>query len=674
MRAAELRRILNRAAHAYYVLDAPIMGDAVYDRLYRELLELENVTPELITVDSPTQRVGGQSTMGFRRIEHRAPMLSLDNIFDFKELISWHERLLRLSGKSADDSLELVGELKIDGNALTLSYERGILVRGATRGDGLCGEEITANVRAIATVPLQLHLDNPPDWVEVRGEAFIPNAVFTAINADRKRQNQPAFANPRNACAGTLRQLDPKVVAERRLDFFAYALYLPSETLEQSYPTDQWQSLHWLERLGFRVNSDRCLSTNLDIIRDFYEYWQGQRQFLPYATDGVVIKINDFRCQKEAGFTQKAPRWAVALKYPAEEAASKLLQLQVYVGRTGAVTPVAEFEPVFLSGTSVSRATLHNADRIDELELHIGDAIIVRKAGEIIPEVVRVLARSRPIGAPRVFLPRYCPECTSLLIRESGKAITRCINNSCPAILRGAIRHWASKEALDIDGLGSRLIEQLVDRGLVLSISDLYRLDRGSLVSLEGMGAKSTAKLIAALQASRAQPWHRQLYGLGIRHLGIVSSRSLAKAFPTLDSLAMAAHENPKEIATIQGIGLKTAQSLHRWLSVSANNELIADLHRLGLLMTEHDSKINSSAEATTLEGQTFVLTGRLPTLSRAGAKELIEAAGGKVARNLSNKTNYLVVGDEAGNKLSRAQSLGTIMLDEDGLRQLLSL
>ena len=446
-RAQELRNVLHQAAHAYYVLDDPQMEDAVYDRLYRELLDLEQSDPSLIAPDSPTQRVGGAPAQGFSSVAHRVPLLSLDNAFNQDELSAWHERLQRVLGPSNDQELALVAELKIDGNALALSYENGVLTRAATRGDGSRGEDITANVRTISSIPLRLHIADPPAWVEVRGEAFIPDGTFAAINAEREASGEALFANPRNACAGTLRQLDPKVVAARRLDFFAYALHLPAA----NQPRSQWEALQWLEQAGFRVNPNRTLCNGLMGIQQFCNTWEEQRHGLAYATDGVVVKLNNLALQAEAGFTQKAPRWAIALKYPAEEAPSRLLRVVVQVGRTGAVTPVAEFEPVALADTSVSRATLHNADRIAELDLHLGDTVVVRKAGEIIPEVVRVLSELRPAGAIPASLPATCPECGSTLVREGEEAATRCVNSSCPAILRGGLRHWVSKGAMDVD-------------------------------------------------------------------------------------------------------------------------------------------------------------------------------------------------------------------------------
>ena len=672
-RAAELRQLLNRAGHAYYVLDAPVMEDAVYDRLYRELLELEQNHPDLQRSDSPTQRVGGAPAEGFTSVEHRVGMLSLDNAFNRDDLQAWHERLLKVLDRPSDTRLPLVGELKIDGNALALSYRNGVLERAATRGDGSRGEEITANVRTISSIPLRLQIENPPEWVEVRGEAFIPDATFAAINAEREQRGEALFANPRNACAGTLRQLDPKVVAARRLDFFAYTLHLPGD----AQPPGQWAALEWLNRAGFRVNPNRERCGDLAAIQRFCDHWEQGRHDLPYATDGVVVKLDDLQLQDEAGFTQKAPRWAIALKYPAEEAPTRLLRVGAQVGRTGAITPVAEFEAVALAGTSVSRATLHNADRIAELDLHLGDTIVVRKAGEIIPEVVRVLPELRPSDATPVQLPQHCPECGSNLVREGDEAATRCVNSSCPAILRGGLRHWVSKGALDVDGLGSKLIEQLVDRGLVGSLADLYRLDAALLASLDRMGDKSATNLVEALEASKQQPWHRQLYGLGIRHIGEVNAKALAAAFFSIDSLAAAALEAPEQIAELHGIGPEISASLGQWLRTPANQQLLQDLRSVGLSLEASASEQQAASQAGAdadgvLQGKTLVLTGTLPNLSRSEAKALIEVAGGKVSGSVSKKTDYLVAGEAAGSKLTKAESLGVTVLSEADLTALL--
>ena len=679
-RAAELRQLLTRAAHAYYVLDAPELEDSVYDRLYRELLDLETAHPELVMADSPTQRVGGTPSEGFTSVAHRIPLFSLDNAFSPEELRSWYARLLKVLDKEPRaeaplPALPMVGELKIDGNALALSYENGLLTRGTTRGDGEKGEEITANVRTIASIPLRLHLDHPPAWVEVRGEALIPDRTFAAINADRAARDEPLFANPRNACAGTLRQLDPKVVASRRLDFFAYTVHLPDDWVGLR-PTSQWESLSWLRSAGFRVNPNAALLPDLAAVETFFNVWDSRRHDLDYATDGVVVKLDDLRLQESAGFTQKAPRWAIALKYPAEEAPSRLLRLTCQVGRTGVITPVAEFEPVALAGTNVSRATLHNADRLAELDLHSGDTIVVRKAGEIIPEVLRVLPELRPEGALPLDLPYQCPSCNSDLVRENGEAATRCVNISCPAILQGALRHWVGKGALDVEGLGGKLIEQLVERGLVRSVSDLYRLDVALLSSLERMGEKSAENLVTAIDASRSKPWARQLYALGVHHVGEVNAKALAAAFPDVSTLAQTAVDHPEVITELHGIGQEITQSLQQWFSTRANQALVQQLREVGLSLaaTEQERKdlASRSDEDGTLSGQTVVITGTLPSMSRAQAKELIEAAGGKVSGSVSKKTSFVLAGEEAGSKLEKANKLGIRVIDEAGLIALL--
>ena len=655
------------------------MEDPVYDQLYRELLDLEQQDATLVSADSPTQRVGGRLAEGFSSVRHRIPLFSLDNAFNPDELHGWYGRLLKVLDRApAEDSsppaLAMVGELKIDGNALALSYENGVLVRAATRGDGEQGEEITANVRTISSIPLRLQLEPAPAWVEVRGEAFIPDATFHAINNERRSRDEALFANPRNACAGTLRQLDPSVVASRRLDFFAYTLHLPDDW-QGRRPLTQWDALQWLGDAGFKVNPNAGLLPDLPAVENFFDTWDTERQQLNYATDGVVVKLNDLRLQDAAGFTQKAPRWAIALKYPAEEAPTKILKISCQVGRTGVITPVAEFEPVLLAGTSVSRASLHNADRLVELDLHDGDTIVVRKAGEIIPEVVRVLPELRPANSKPVELPKTCPACGSSLVRETSESATRCINSSCPAILRGALRHWVSKGAMDVDGLGSKLIEQLVDRGLVQSIADLYRLDEALLGSLERMGAKSAENLVRALDASRAQGWAKQLYGLGIHHVGEVNAKALTTTFASADQLYAAACQDPDSITAVYGVGKEIAQSLQQWFSNPANQRLLDALRSLGFsleLNKDEQNRAKATAAQNHLDGCTFVLTGTLPTLTRSQAKEQIEAFGGKVSGSVSQKTTYLVAGEEAGSKLTKAQSLGVNILNEMDLQNLL--
>ncbi|MGB3201583.1 MAG: NAD-dependent DNA ligase LigA [Nodosilinea sp.] len=689
-RAQSLRAQLQAASYAYYVLDAPDLPDEVYDRLYRELQDLEVAHPELVTPDSPTQRVGEKPATQFTSVRHNIPLYSLENAFDLAEFRAWEERWRRQAPKAGQ--VEYVAELKIDGNALALTYENGVLVRGVTRGDGVSGEDITPNVRTIRSIPLRLTADNPPPVVEVRGEAFLPLDVFEQINAERAERGEALFANPRNAAAGTLRQLDSRIVADRRLDFFAYTVYLKDEEMREIgevgevgetehplssppspsphhpstppplHPTSQWTALQLLQTLGFRVNPNRQLCQSADDVQVYYDDWATRRARLQYLTDGVVVKLNDFGLQQRLGFTQKFPRWAVALKYPAEESPTLLETVSFQVGRTGAVTPVAELHPVPLAGTTVSRATLHNADRLAELDIHRGDTVIVRKAGEIIPEVVRVLRELRPDGAERVTMPTHCPQCASALVKPDDEAVTRCINSSCPAIVQGAIIHWARRDALDIEGLGEKWVKQLVDQGLIQSVADLYHLTVKDLLPLDRMGQKSAQNLVDAIAASKARPWASVLYGLGIRHVGTVNAKTLAQHFPAVDALAAS---SPEDIATVHTIGPEIAQSVAQWFEVPANQILIDRLNQAGLQLAATPTEQAQATAAGPLADKTFVLTGTLPSLTRPEASALIEAAGGKVTSSVSKATDYLVAGEKAGSKLTKAEGLGIAILSE---------
>lgn len=690
-RAADLRQLLQTASYEYYVLDAPTLPDEVYDQLYRELQDLEQQYPGLIVPDSPTQRVGESPASKFVSVRHNIPLYSLENAFSTEELAKWQDRWQRV----ATDVQEFayVCELKIDGNALALTYENGILVRGVTRGDGLSGEDITQNVKTIRSIPLRLNVPNPPPIVEVRGEAFLPLASFKAINQEREADGEALFANPRNAAAGTLRQLDPQVVARRKLDFFAYTLHLPQghsptdTRLEPIQPTlwgeaevpdppeqttgaeSQWACLEHLQAMGFRVNPERQCCPTLADVQHYCDRWATERHQLPYMTDGVVIKLNSVALQKRLGFTQKFPRWAIALKYPAEEAPTVVERISVNVGRTGAVTPLAEMRPVQLAGTTVSRATLHNRDRIAELDIRVGDTVIIRKAGEIIPEVVRVLYDLRPATTQPYQMPTHCPECGQLLVKPDDEAVTRCINTSCPAILRGALVHWASRDALDINGLGEKWVLQLVDSGLVQSVADLYGLTVPALLHLERMGQRSAEKLVQAIADSKQQPWSRVLYGLGIRHVGSVNAQVLAHHFPTAVTLAQA---EVSQISAVYSIGETIARSVYDWLQNPANQDLIQRLRQAGLQLESHTEPI-AEAGSQLLSGQVFVITGTLPNLKRDQAKALIQQAGGKVTDSVSQKTTYLVAGQEAGSKLDKAQVLGIPILSEADLLALIN-
>lgn len=670
-RIEELRKLLSQASYAYYVLDAPMMEDTVYDKFYRELQDLETQYPELITPDSPTQRVGEKPATGFTSVRHNIPMYSLENAFDVDELKSWDERWRR--NAPPQDNVDYVCELKIDGNALALTYENGVLVRGVTRGDGVSGEDITQNVRTIRSIPLRLNLDDIEienkdalQTIEVRGETFLPLDVFEKINLERVSSGESQFANPRNATAGTLRQLDARKVDKRRLDFFAYTLQIPGVD-DASIANNQWEALELLHKLGFKVNPNKQLCRSLDEVAEYYQHWDTERLNLAYMTDGVVVKINSFLLQQELGFTNKFPRWAVALKYAAEEAPTRVENISVNVGRTGAITPLAEMQPVQLAGTTVSRATLHNCDRVAQLDIRVGDTVIVRKAGEIIPEVVRVLKELRPENTTAFEMPTHCPVCGQPVVREKGEAVTRCVNTSCPAILKGSIEHWVSRNALDIRGMGEKVVHQLVDKELVNSVADLYELTEETLANLERMGQKSAHKLIEAIEKSKSKPWSRVLYGLGIRHVGSSIAQTVTEKFDSVEKLAAA---KVTDIEAIYGIGVEIAESIYKWFRIEANQTLIERLKNAGLQFIEIQSAASSNISKK-LEGKTFVVTGTLPSLSRDEAKELIHKFAGKVSNSISKNTDYLVVGENAGSKLAKAEKLGIAQLSEEQLLEM---
>lgn len=671
-RIEELRRLLQQAGYAYYVLDAPIMEDTVYDRLYRELQELETKNPELITPDSPTQRVGERPATHFTSVRHNIPLYSLENAFNIEELQNWDQRWRRhIPNQYNIGEIEYVSELKIDGAALALTYENGVLVRGVTRGDGIMGEDITQNVRTIRSIPLRLNFDGLENIakVEVRGEAFLPLQVFKEINEKRQKAGEQIFANPRNAVAGTLRQLDSRIVAQRQLDFFAYTLHITGLD-DSSIANTQWEALELLQKMGFRIDTNHKLCDSISEVAAYYQYWDTARLNSPYMTDGIVVKLNTFKLQEQLGFTQKFPRWAIALKYPAEEAPTRVEKITVNVGRTGALTPLAEMLPVQLAGTTVSRATLHNSDRIEQLDIRIGDTVIVRKAGEIIPEVVRVIKELRPPDTQPFIMPSHCPVCGQLVVRETGEAVTRCVNASCPAILKGEIEHWVSRDALDIKGVGEKLVYQLVEKGLIHSVADLYELTKDQLCELERMGEKSAEKLIKAIAQSKIQPWSRVLYGLGIRHVGSVNAQLLTQRFTTVAELTAA---RQSDIAGVYGIGAEIAQSVYQWFHTVANQTLISRLQAMGLQLANSPETKAVGEINQKLAGKIFVVTGTLPTLKRDEAKALIQKYGGKITDSISKKTNYLVVGADAGSKLEKAQNLGISQLTEAELLAMLA-
>lgn len=655
-RIRQLKSKLQSASYAYYVLDNPIMEDAIYDQLYRELQELENQHPSLITLDSPTQRVGDKLNSQLDSIKHNIPLYSLENAFNFDELKQWENRWQRQLEKITE--FNYICELKIDGSAIALTYENGIFIRGLTRGDGITGEDITNNLRTIRSIPLKLNIDNPPPIIEVRGEAFLPLQEFNRINEEREKNSESLFANPRNATAGTLRQLDPNIVSQRKLQFFAYSLYLSPEN---DNINNQEESLNFLQKSDFLINPNYKVFQNLEQIKQYLDYWEIARKNLPYMTDGVVVKINQFSLQTELGFTQKFPRWAIAVKYPAEEVTTTVEKITVNVGRTGAVTPMAIMKPVQLAGTTVQRATLHNSDRVQELDIRVGDTVIIRKAGEIIPEVVEVIKDLRPSNTEPYQMPSHCPECGSKLLRPENEAVIRCVNSSCPAILRGSLIHWASREAMDIRGLGEKVVICLMDYKLVKSIADVYKLKPFQIADLERMGEKSAQKLIMAIEESKKQPFSRVLYGLGIRYVGAVNAQILAENFINIDNLIKAKQE---DLESVYGIGIEISSSVVEWFKLPENIQLIEELRNLKINLESQNNNQNSR----NLSNKIFVLTGTLPTLKRNDAKKLIESRGGKVNNSISSKVDYVVVGEDAGSKLEKAQKLQLQIISESEL------
>lgn len=663
-RVEQLKTKLQEASYAYYVLDNPVMEDSVYDQLYRELQTLENDYPELITKDSPTQRVGDKLDGQFNSIKHNIPLYSLDNAFNFEELKQWEIRWQKQIYPSV--IFNYICELKIDGSAIALTYENGVLTRGLTRGDGVTGEDITNNLRTIRSIPLKLNLENPPPLLEVRGEALLPLQEFTRINQEREKNQENLFANPRNATAGTLRQLDPTVVSRRKLQFFAYNLHLNSDNFSIN---SQEESLDFLQKIGFLVNPHYQVCESLEEVINYCNYWENNRQNLPYMTDGVVIKINSFSLQNQLGFTQKFPRWAIALKYPADESPTIVEKIIVNVGRTGAVTPMAIMKPVQLAGTTVQRATLHNYHFLQQLDIRVGDTVVIRKAGEIIPEVVRVIPELRPKNTQPFHFPTLCPECGSALIRPENEAVTRCVNNSCPAILRGSLIHWASRQAMDIRGLGEKVITLLMEHKLIKSIADIYKLQAFEIAELERMGEKSAQNLINAIEESKKQPFAKVLYGLGIRYVGTVNAQILADNFQDINNLAVA---KIQDLEAINGIGKEIANAVVEWFKIEQNKQLINQLksHNIKFYNELKSTKIDN--RKLILDDKIFVITGTLSSFTRNEAKDMIQSHGGKITNSISNKTDYLLAGEKAGSKLKKAQELGIKIISESELLNIL--
>ncbi len=654
----ELRRLLHYHSHRYYVLDAPEIADAEFDRLYQRLVKLEQAYPDLITADSPTQRVGGTPAEGFERVAHSVPMLSLANAFSAEDLLAFDTRVK--SGLDGEP-LEYVVELKIDGLAINLVYEAGRLLRAATRGDGTEGEDVTTNVRTIKAVPLVLNGQVPP-VMEVRGEAYMPRPAFDRLNEERLQAGEALLANPRNAAAGSLRQLDPKVTAARTLDIFVYGMGAREELTVGTHE----QTLRFLQELGFKVNPHFKVFKTIEEVIDHCESWAEKRVDLPYDIDGLVIKVNSLAGQRRLGSTAKDPRWAIAFKFPAEQATTIVEDIVVRVGRTGVLTPTAVLRPVRLAGSTVSRATLHNEDYIREKDIKIGDTVIIHKAGEIIPEVISVVF-SRRTGEEQSFtIPEICPECGSLVLRIPGESAHKCINSACPAQLREGIIHFVSRDAMNIDGLGQAVVTSLVDAGLIADAADLYTLTAEQVVKLERMGPKSAQNLINAIAVSKQAGLSRLLFGLGIRFVGAKAAATLARHFGDIDFLRQAAEE---DLTALDEIGPRIAESVVEYFARPETEQLLTKLAAAGVKLTEEKRR---TTEGLPLSGKTFVLTGTLPTLTRSDAAALIESKGGKVASSVSKKTDYVVAGEEAGSKLDKAQQLGITVLNEQELQHLL--
>jgi DNA ligase (NAD+) len=661
-RAAELRRELDEANYRYHVLDDPQITDAEYDALLRELIELEDRYPELRTPDSPTQRVGSVATTGFAPYPHGKPMLSLGNAFDADELRAFDDRMRRLSGRP---SVAYTCELKIDGLAISLHYENGRFVRGGTRGDGTIGEDVTTNLRTVRSIPLALRGPAAAGVrrIDVRGEVYLRKSDFAALNERREAAGQPPFANPRNAASGAIRQLDPRLTAERRLSFFAYAI---GDVDADGVPGDQYGLLEYLRGLGLATNPHAVRAESIDEVIAFVERWERERDALDYEIDGVVVKVAELALQEQLGSVGKDPRWAVAFKFRAREATTRLLEIGVNVGRTGTLNPYAVLEPVQIGGVTVKMATLHNEDDIRRKDIREGDVVIVRRAGDVIPEVVGPVLSERRGDPPVYTLPSTCPVCGSAVDHPEGEAVARCTNATCPAQRRERVRHFCSRGAMDIEGIGDVLAFALVDAGLVRDPSELYTLTAEQLATLPRMGDKTIANILANIEGSKSRGLARVLFGLGIRMVGAQNATILAADFGSIDALMAASKD---ELLTSEGIGEQIAASVVLFFEQAPNRAMIERLRAAGVDMT---APKRERAAAGPLAGKTLVLTGTLPTLTREAATEAIVAAGGKVTSSVSKKTDYVVAGEAAGTKLTKAESLGIPIIDEAELLRLL--
>jgi DNA ligase (NAD+) len=657
-----LRDQIRHHEYRYYVLDDPEITDAEFDKLMNELKKLEAEHPELITPDSPTQRVGGKPREGFVKVRHSSPMLSLDNAYTEEELRNWERRVHDLTGRR---DVEYMCELKLDGMSLALRYESGQLERGITRGDGSEGEDVTLNVRTVRSIPLGISKEKLKKArilqdFEVRGEMLMPIAAFRKMNEERERHGLSLFANPRNATAGTVRQLEPSITAQRRLDYFAYALLKDGRV----YFDRHSQTMEALEAVGFKVSPYRKLATNLEEVSKFIQSWEARRESLPYEIDGIVVKVDRTALQRELGFTGKAPRWAIAYKYAARGAITKVEDIVPQVGRTGKLTPVAWLTPVPIGGTTVSRATLHNMDEIERLGVRIGDWVEVERGGDVIPKVVKVVDdKDHPRGEKEFRMPEHCPVCGGNVVRTPGEADHRCVNANCPAKLQGTILHFASRHVMDIDGLGEVLVNQLTERGMVRNVADLYRLTKDDLLKLERMGDKSAQNVLNEIDRSKKLPLERVIFGLGIRFVGERTAQFLAEHFGSLEALMDA---NSEQLEEVNEVGPRIAESIVEFFQDKHNRQLVRDLEKAGLTFTGKKKQ-----KGTKLAGKTFVLTGTFGRYSRDEAKKLIEDAGGRVSGSVSKKTDYVVAGSDAGSKLEKARELGVNVIGEKEMEEL---
>ena len=656
----ELRHLLNQYNYEYHVLDQPTIPDAEYDQLLKELIKLEEAFPELITPDSPSQRVGGQVLDMFTKVRHESPMLSLSNAFNENDLRDFDRRVRQGVG----DEFSYVCELKIDGLAISLKYENGLFIQGSTRGDGTIGEDITSNLKTIRSIPLRLL---EPITIEVRGEAFMPKSSFARLNEVKEENGEEPFANPRNAAAGSLRQLDPQIAAERQLDIFLYAIANMGETNLFFHS----EGLNWLDSIGFKTNKERKSCATIEEVLAFIEGWAEKRPHLAYEIDGIVIKVDSLAQQEELGTTVKSPRWAIAYKFPAEEVETTLLDIELNVGRTGVITPTAVLTPVKVAGSTVQRATLHNEDLIREKDIRIGDQVLIKKAGDIIPEVVQVLVESRTGKEMEFSMPTHCPECNSELVRLEGEVAVRCINPKCPAQIREGLIHFVSRTAMNIDGLGEKVVSQLFAENLIQDVAGLYRLTREQLLGLERMGEKSVSNLLAAIEASKGNSLEKLLFGLGIRHVGAKAAKTLAQHFEHMDRIVCATRE---ELTSINEIGEKMADSIVTFFEQEEVLGLLNELKEMGINMTYTGPKLVTSDQSDSFfTGKTIVLTGKLSQLTRNEAKDKIESLGGNVSGSVSKKTDLVVAGEEAGSKLKKAEELGIDVWNEERLVEELS-